>query len=250
MSAPRVYWTQGMDLQVSGPFLTMPGVAAAHPGGQRRARPVHLPDLRGAPTAVINQRMASLTVMFAIDGSGSVHGPDGTDPAGARNAACLSVVDLMRRHGGGYAGVVHWGENAPADLALAPMPVHRRRLRQALTIQPMLGGTNPAAALARVRQLVHPPGPGQILAVLMITDGQDLGEGLGRELTQLPPGSVHLLLVDPTGDCSGQETVWRTLPWASFTRLQNLRNHKRLAWESGAVLARSIGLKLPGLSRA
>ena len=83
----------------------------------------------------------------------------GTDPHGARNAACLSVVDLMRRHGGGRAGVVHWGQTAPADLALAPMPVRRGRLRRTLAIQPMLGGTNPAAALARVRELVPAASP-------------------------------------------------------------------------------------------
>ena len=186
--------------------------------------------------------------MFAIDGSGSVHGPGGTDPAGARNAACLSVVDLMRRHGGGRAGVVHWGQTAPADLAVAPVPVRRQRLRQALSLQPMLGGTDPAAGLARVRELVPALSPGQTLAVLLLTDGQDLGAGLDHELAQLPARSVHLLLVDPSGDCYGQEAAWRALPWGSFTRLQNLRNRTRVAWESGAIVARSIGLRLPDLT--
>jgi hypothetical protein len=207
---------------------------------------VRLPDLAGSAPAVIRQRVANLVAMFAIDGSGSVHGQDGTDPQGARNAACLSVVDLMRRHGGGRAGVVHWGHTAPADLALAPVPVRRSRLRRALSIQPMLGATNPAVALARVRQLVPAVSPGQTLAVLMLTDGQDLGAGLEHELAQLPPSSVHLLLVDPSGDCYGQETEWRALPWGSFTRLENFRDHQRVAWQSGAVLARSIGLEFRG----
>ena len=119
-----------------------------------------------------------------------------------------------------------------------------------LSLQPMLGGTNPAAALARVRQIVPPPGADQTLAVLLLTDGQDLGEGLERGLAELPPRSVHLILADPSGDCFGQESAWRALPWGSFTRLENLRDHKRVAWESGAVLARSIGLELPRLAQA
>ena len=70
---------------------------------------MRLPDLAGPSWRIIRQRVARAVVIFAIDGSGSVHGAAGTDPEGARNAACLSVLDLMRRHGGGRAGVVHWG---------------------------------------------------------------------------------------------------------------------------------------------
>ena len=142
--------------------------------------------------------------------------------------------------------MVHWGQTAPADLALPPMPVRRGRLRRTLAMQPMLGGTNPAAALARVRQLVPAVSPGQTLVVLLLTDGQDLGDGLEHRLVQLPPGSVHLLLVDPSGNCDGQERAWQALPWGSFTRLADLHDPQRVAWESGAVIARSIGLDLPG----
>jgi hypothetical protein len=124
------------------------------------------------------------------------------------------------------------------------MPVRRGRLRRALAMQPMLGGTNPAAALARVRQLVPAIPASQTLAVLLLTDGQHLGDGLAGQLVQLPPASVHLLLVDPSGNCHGQETAWRALPWGSFTQLANLHDPQRVAWESGAVIARSIGLDL------
>lgn len=248
MTGPRIYRIRGVNLRIAGPLLTRPGPPEASPGSQRRAQPVRLPDLAGASPEDIRQRVADLTVMFAIDGSGSVHGPGGTDPTGVRNAACLSVVDLMRRHGGGRAGVVHWGQTAPADLALAPIPVRRERLRRAISLQPMLGGTDPAAGLARVRQLVPAADPGLALAILLLTDGQDLGTGLEGELARLPPGSVHVLLVDPSGDCYGQEAAWRTLPWGSFTRLENLRDRTRVAWESGAIVARSIGLRLPGLT--
>ena len=140
-----------------GPACSRPGrdTAAAGPGHQREARPVRLPGLAGAPRTVIRQRVANLDVIFAIDDSGSVHGPDGTDPGGARNAACLSVVDLMQRHGGGRAGVVHWGDTAPASMALAPMPVYRGRLRRGLRIQPILGGTQPAGGTGQGAQ-AHP----------------------------------------------------------------------------------------------
>jgi von Willebrand factor type A domain len=245
MTGLRLHRARGMDLRTWGAVLANPGPVTTRPG-QRVDRPVQLPDLAGASPLVIRQLVDGLVVVFAIDGSASVHGPDGTDPYGTRNVACLSVVDLMRRYGAGRAGVVHWGSTAPADLALAPVAVHRARLRRALNMQPRLGGTNPAAALARVRQLVPMLGPGQTLVVLLLTDGQTLGNGLAEELALLPVGCVHLLLVDPSGDCYGQEAAWQALPWGSFTCLANLRDPRRVAWESGDVLARSIGLELPG----
>lgn len=245
MNGLRHYWVRGVDLAVGTAFLAGPRGWGARPGHHSQDRPVRLPSLVGAPQSVIGQRVANLDVIFAIDDSASVHGPDGTDPGGARNTACMSVVDLMNRHGGGRAGVVHWGDTAPASFALAPIPVHRGQLRRALELQPVLGGTQPAAALARVRKLIQGNGSGRALAVLLLTDGQDLGAGLEQALGQLPARCVHLILVDPSGDCWGQEEAWRELPWGSFTRLEDLRDRKRLAWESGAVLARSIGLRLP-----
>ncbi len=239
------YRMRGVDLAVGGPLPARSRVATARQGDHHQDRPVRLPGLVGAPRNVIGHRVADHDVIFAIDDSASVHGPGGTDPGGVRNTACLSVIDLMQRHGGGRAGVVHWGDTAPASLALAPMPVQRGQLRRGLELQPVLGGTQPAVALARVRKLIQGTGSGRTLAVLLLTDAQDLGTGLEQALEQLPARSVHLILVDPSGDCWGQEAAWRELPWGSFTRLENLNDRKRLAWESGAVLARSIGLKLP-----
>jgi hypothetical protein len=246
MSGLRDYRMRGVDLAVGDPLLARPYAAAGAAGRQRQAQPVRLPSLLGERRDVIRQRVVYLDVIFAIDDSASVHGTDGTDPEGTRNAACLSAIDLMQRYGGGRAGIVHWGDTAPASLALAPVPVHLKRLRRGLRLQPVLGGTQPAVALARVRRLIQGSDSGRTLAVLLLTDGQSLGFGLEQELGQLPARSVHLILVDPSGDCWGQEAAWRELPWGSFTRLEN-RDRKRLAWESGAVIARSIGLNLSGV---
>jgi hypothetical protein len=237
------YGVREVDLAVGGQFPASSHAPATRPDHQRQARPVRLSGLAGAPRNVIRQRVASLDVIFAIDDSASVHGPDGTDPGGVRNAACLFVIDLMQRHGGGRAGVVHWGDTAPTTFALAPMSVYRRRLQRELRLQPVLGGTQPATALVRVRKLIQGTGYGRTLAILLLTDGQDLGAGLEQALRQLPAHSVHLILVDPSGDCWGQEAAWRQLPWGSFARLENLSDPKRLAWESGTVIAHSIGLK-------
>lgn len=243
MRGLRDYRIRGVDLAVGASPPARSRAAAARPGDQL-TRPVMLPRLAGARRTVIRERVTQLDVIFAIDDSASVHGPDGSDPWRARNAACLSVIDLMRRHGGGRAGVVHWGGIAPAAFALAPMPVQRERLRRGLRLQPSLGGTQPAAALARVRTLIQGLGSGRTLVVLLLTDGQDLGSGLEQALGQLPARSVHLILVDPSGSCWGHEAQWRELPWGSFTRLENLSDPTLLAWESGTVIARSIGLKL------
>jgi hypothetical protein len=245
MNGLRDYRPRGVDLAVGGPSPARSPAAATRADHRRPARPFRLPSLAGAPWDEIRRRVANLDVIFAIDDSASVHGPGGTDPGGVRNAACLSVTDLMQRYGGGRAGVVHWGDTAPASLALAPMPVQRGRLRRRLRLQPVLGGTQPAVALARVRKLVQGTSSGRTLAVLLLTDGQDLGGGLEQALAQLPARSVHLILVDPSGDCWGQEATWRELPWGSFTRLEGLSDRRRLAWESGAIIARSIGLRLP-----
>jgi hypothetical protein len=102
----RYYRVRGVDLAAPGTIPARSDTAAAGPvhrraagPGRRAAGPVWLPGLAGAPRSVIRQRVANLDVVFAIDDSESVHGPDGTDPGGARNAACLSVIDLMHRHG-------------------------------------------------------------------------------------------------------------------------------------------------------
>jgi hypothetical protein len=242
MSWVRVYGVRGLAAFVAGPVnqVSQPPVRLPRP-----APVVRLPDLVGAPARVVADRVRRLVVMFCIDDSGSVQPPHGTDPHGARYAAARSVLDLMRRHGGGRAGVVHWGDTAPAELALAPVQVRRRgrQLERALAVRPQLGCTDPAVALARVRQLVPATSSDETLAVLLLTDGQDAGDSLAQELAALPAGSIHLVLVDPSGDCWGQEVAWRVLPWGSFTRLDRF-DTPAVAFASGTALAHAIGLEL------
>jgi len=238
----RVYRVRGLAASVPGPVNQVPQPPAETP---RPAAMVRLPDLAGAPPRAVADRIKHLVVLFLIDDSGSVQPPHGTDPHAVRYAACRSVLDLMRRHGGGRAGVVHWGDTAPAELALAPVSVRRRwrRLQRALAVRPQLGCTDPAVALARARQLLPALAADEKLAVLLLTDAQDLGVGLNRELALLPPASVHLVAVDLSGDCWGQEAAWRALPWASFTRLDRF-DATDTAFASGAALAQAIGLEL------
>ena len=98
--------------------------------------------------------------------------------------------------------------------------------------------------LVRVRELVPAAGPGQTPVVLLTTDGQDLGTGLEQQIGRLPAGCVHLALVDPSGDCFGQEDAWRALPWASWNRLASLRDPRHVTRETGAIFARSLGPRL------
>ena len=98
--------------------------------------------------------------------------------------------------------------------------------------------------LARVRELVRAVGHGQTLTVFLITDGQDLGTGLEQQITRFPDRCVHLILVDPSGDCFGQEDAWRALYWASWSRLASLSDPRQVARETGAIFARSLGLRL------
>jgi hypothetical protein len=241
----RLYGLRGLAASVAGPVHPVPQPRA--PASQRPPV-VRLPNLVGAPPAVIADRIGSVVVLFAIDDSGSLQPPHGTDPHGARYLACDAVLDLMRRYGAGLAGVVHWGDAAPAELALAPVPVRRQRrqLGRALALRPQLGGTDPAVALSRVRQLVPVIAPDETLVVVLLTDGQDRGPGLEQELEALPAGTVHLVLVDPSGNCWGDEAAWRALPWGSFTRLDSF-DPQCVAVASGAALARAIGLELPAL---
>lgn len=224
----------------------------APPAPERSTRfvPVRLtlpPDVGKGELALI---WRNTDVVFDVDDSGSMYGTYG-DERGVRYAAARSIVDFMVRAGGGRAGVVHWGSSAPAELALPPVDVRRRRrrLERALTIPDTLGGTNVLTGLTRTRELLAGVDPGRHQEVLVLTDGlEDIGPQLLPAIAALHPASVHLLLVDRLQACTPDlEAAWRSLQLASFTRLA-VNDPAQLSWQVADVLLRSRGLTLPPLS--
>ena len=132
--------------------LAAPGATQRAPEPPARsakiAAPIVLPLMTGAPKKEVKARVERTVVMFLCDDSSSMYGASG-DPGGVRYGAALSVLGLMERSGGGRAGVVHWGSEAPRSMAVEPIDIKRgrRKLHKALTIPKELGGTNLAGAL-------------------------------------------------------------------------------------------------------
>jgi len=183
-------------------------------------------------------------VIFLIDDSGSMYGFGGDNDA-KRRACALSVVQLMAKGGGGRVGVVHWGSSAPEELVLPLTPVSaRRRIEQALEIPPTLGGTRLCSGLERALGMIETPE--RHVLVLVITDGLECpAENHARLVACLPPGSVHLLILDIGGGCTVTlEAAWQHVGLGSFTRLPHADN-AALALETAGVLARTAGCPPP-----
>lgn len=216
----------------------------------RRRRPSAKPVRLRLPHDLVGGETIELDFVFVPDDSGSMYGTWG-DERGVRYAAALSVVDLMRRMGGGRAAVVHWGTEAPADqvLPLTDVRSGMRRLRQALQIPPTLGGNNFPAALRRAAEVLEGSDRQRLQLVFGVTDGIEyLSPEIHTALAQLPPESVHVLLVDRSGGCNEElEQQWRSLPLGSFTRLDVL-DTTRMAWQIADVTAAAVGLSMPALT--
>jgi von Willebrand factor type A domain len=202
------------------------------------------------PEGSEDSRIAEADVVLEPDDSGSLYGAWG-DPAGVRYAAALSVVDLMRRMGGGRVGVVHWGSEAPTHLVLPLTDVRRgkRQLRNALQIPPTLGGNNFPAALERAADVLGARAPGRIPLVIALTDGIEiLPPKVHACLAALPSKSVHVLLIDHSHGCTPElEAQWQALPLGSFRRLDVL-NTRHMAWQIADVITTAIGLRMPPLA--
>lgn len=241
----------GLALQAHGTALRVVPRPPYEP--QRRlARPVRLPAMLGAPRAEQAKRVANTPVAFVIDDSGSLYFGAGGDTTGVRYAAALSLLGLIRRAGGGNAAVVHYGSNAPEELATPPLDAKRdwRQLKQALTIPvPNLGGTNVASGLARCAEALAGAGPGDPV-VYIVGDGIEAVSATARQaLEALPPNSAHLLLVDRSGACDAAlEAGWRSLPLASIERLE-VFDAGAMAWQLAEIFASSIGLQMPSQAR-
>jgi hypothetical protein len=234
--------------------LASPGASAAtiplaqlNSGSQpTQAKPVTLPPLIGATPPEIRERVRHVTAVFAVDASGSMYGPFG-DPEGIRYAAALSLIDLQRRSGGGQAGVVHWGTEAPREMVTPLMDVRRgrRAFDSALQIPPSLGGNDLPAALRRSAEVLSTATAGSTPLVFVITDGiEDVTPETHAAVAGLPPGSVHMLLVDRSGGCTSElETAWRAVAFGSFTRLPHL-DTSDMALTFGRIYAQALGLSL------
>lgn len=235
--------------------LRLAGPAAAHrlprirqvPRARVLAKPVRLPPLTGAPAREIAARLGESLVLFVIDDSGSMYFPPSGDQRGVRYAVALSIVELMRRGGGGRAAVVHFGSLAPPQLALAATDVRRERraLRRALSIPlPTLGGTNLAAGLDRAAELAQSAEPGRTLA-FVIGDGiEPVTPAIHDAIAALGPAATHMLLVDTAGGCSPSlEAEWRDCPLGSFHRME-LFDTAALADQIARIVATTLGLRL------
>jgi hypothetical protein len=211
-----------------------------------QARPVRL----ALPPDLVGDETKNVDIVFVPDDSGSMYAGWG-DPYGIRYAAALSVLDLMGRMGGGRAGVVHWGSDAPAELMLALTDLRRgrRSLRKALRAPVVtLGGNNFPAALDRAAEVLDRGGASpedRIQLVIALTDGIEyLGPEMHTSLARLPAGSVHVLLIDRSGGCNAElEKQWRALP-LGFTRLDVL-DTEAMAMQIAHALGRAVGFRMP-----
>jgi hypothetical protein len=236
----------GLDLVAPGATYGAPRIET-HPRPDRPARPVALPAMVGATTKQIRMLVELMIVFFLPDDSGSMYGQWG-DPTGIRYAAALSLLGLMERSGGGRAGVVHWGSNAPADLAVGPVAVKRGKkvLTAALTVPPSLGGTNLVSGLVRARELTPELGAEERAIYFCLSDGiEAVTPAMKAAIGSLPPGSVHMLLVDRSGGCDpAMEAAWRTVAFGSFVRLKTF-DTKAMAEQLAQIFAAAIDLQMP-----
>lgn len=218
-----------------------------HPRPERPAPPVYLPPLEGALPKVIRARVRRTVVFFLFDDSGSMYGRYG-DPHGVRYAVGRSVTGLMDRSGGGRAGAIHWGTDAPMPMVLVPVDVckGKRALKAAMVVPPTLGGNDLPLALRRAAEVTPPVAKDETVFYYVITDGgEPVTPAMHAAIAALPPGSIHVLLVDNSGICdAAMETAWATCAFGSWTRLETF-DTKQMATQIAEIFAASIGLQMP-----
>jgi hypothetical protein len=232
-------------LAASGPPTGAP-VIESHRRPDRPARPVWLPPMVGASPDEIR-----LLLRLLIDDSGSMYGRWG-DPTGVRYAAAQSLLGLIERSSGrgasSRAAVIHWGTDAPAALALAPIDVRRGRkaLKQALTVPPTLMANNLPLALARAREMTPRLIEEEQAIYYVLSDGiEDVTPAMHAAIAALPAGSVHMVLVDRSGGCDpAREAAWNHVAFGSFTRLKTF-DTTEMAQQLAEVFATSISLEMP-----
>lgn len=233
-------------LQLGRP-ATAQRVVATPPAGPVAARAVALPPMVGQPPGQIRHLVQDSIVVIAPDWSGSTFAVWGGDPEDAIGAAGESLLLLQRRHGGGAGLVVPWGTSPAKHLMVGPVDVAKkhRTLVKGLRTRVNLGGNDLPAALREVADRLPASRSGTKVSVFVPTDGcEPVTSATHAAVTALPPGSVHLLLIDPLRWCSGQmEAEWRSVDFGSVIRLEKL-TVRDLAVQMAQLYATTLGLTI------
>lgn len=220
------------------------------PGPPRQtgaAQPVALPPLSGASQEEIRARARHLHFETLPDWSGSTFSVWGGDPNDVIGASSLSVMLWLRRYGGGTAGTLPWGTAPAGHLAVGPLPVTKdlKRLKAGIRNRINLGGNDLPAALRHAKKRTAGLPANTVPVYWVPTDGIETVTAATHEaVNALPPGSVHLVLIDPLHGCSPEmEADWRKVPFGSVTRIDTL-TVRNVATTIAELCAAAIGLQL------
>lgn len=181
--------------------------------------------------------------VLVIDDSSST---DSTDPDNNRYTAARAVADflgtLSDQRFADEVGVVHFGDDAPAEMALAPLPVLSHGPQIAAALSPRrLGGTSISAGLARADELLSRPFSGRSV-VLLFTDGQDQEPAIAQYLAALGADSVHLVALDGDGGYRSLRSFWEDLPFDGVSRLEDL-DEGHLEEAFGRIIVAELGME-------
>jgi hypothetical protein len=95
--------------------------------------------------------------------------------------------------------------------------------------------------VARAREHVGVLHPGETLAVILVTDGWDVGVRLAGELALLPAGTCHVIIADESDSFALEP--WQNLPLGGITVLPRF-DAADLFTANGAAVAKALGLQL------
>lgn len=182
------------------------------------------------------QRTANvIDLCLAIDDSSST---GETDPANRRYQAARFLAGFLAQQSRparpDRVCVVHFGGDAPEELALPLTPVTDRAAIDAAIATPTdLGDTNFVAADERLAELLGSPLPGHHQVVITFTDGvpsssgsSDSFDAISRSLDNLPRRSTHLIALDENGAFDSVRSEWESLGLGSIRELSGLQGNE------------------------
>lgn len=211
------------------------------------AQPIVLPNLSGAATSQIRSRIDNFYFETVPDWSGSTFSVWGGDPSDVIGAVVVSVFIWLRRYGGGQAGVLPWGTTPATELAVGPLSVKKqfKTLKAAVRNRVNLGGNDLPAALRVSAERISRLPPTTVPFIWVPTDGiEEVTTATHEAVNALPPGSVHLVLIDPLHGCTpDMEAAWRSVNFGSVTRIDDL-SVKNVATTIAQLCADALSLTL------